>query len=630
MSQARISFRATFVLVTTVNILVIYGIGRFWMFAVTPFASRPVASVGHRLKTSGCTMAQFDPFDPSVSLYFRKARNKKCPGKPDFIYLREGTPLVNEELLLLHEVRPEDVECFYREIYQNHTLDKPDEKYFYGEKVPLKFGEHLDKEFVFVECVQKSNQANVFHDQFLLNPILKEDVELRCQGASNSTSHNLSVLVLGLDSVSNLNFVRHLRQTGAYVRDKLGAFELFGYNKVGDNSFPNQIPLITGMNAAEAYKAFPGKFFDKINLIWKVYAERGYRTMFLEESPFYGLFNYFLNGFHDAPADYYLRPLIQAMDDSPKKRYAFDDVRCLGPNMPFEMFLDYLARFTTQMKGRPFFSYTWISEAAHDSFNTVGYVDVPFLKHFQALNDSGVLNNTVVVFLSDHGFRFGDIRSTFIGRYEDRQPFAFLLFPRWFLDSHPGVAKNLRLNQRRLTTHFDVHATLLELLDFPEKRGPRTKYGLSLFNEIPETRTCADAFVSHQWCTCQASGGTNVMSAFTESLGERLVRQLNEWVRKEPRKCEVFHLVDVMDVTALQPTREERIANVSHYWVTVRVSPGGGIFEATLRVNGSDDESISVFDQVSRCNWYFGQSYCVADHWLEKFCYCRRTSGILL
>lgn len=88
MSRARITFRTTFVLVTTVNILVIYSIGRFWMFAVGPYTSRHVSAVGHRLKTSGCTMPQFDPFDPSVSRYFRRARDKRCPGNPDFIYLR--------------------------------------------------------------------------------------------------------------------------------------------------------------------------------------------------------------------------------------------------------------------------------------------------------------------------------------------------------------------------------------------------------------------------------------------------------------------------------------------------------------------------------------------------------------
>ncbi|CAN8006928.1 unnamed protein product, partial [Ixodes hexagonus] len=533
-----------------------------------------------------------------------------------------------EDALLSHGVSHEEMECYYQEIYQNYTLDKPDEKYFYGEKVALKFGEHLGKEFVFVECFRKWNPAKVVYSQFLLNPIIKEDVELRRQGASKNTPHNLSVLVLGLDSVSNLNFVRHLPKTGAYVRDKLAAFELFGFNKVGDNSFPNQIPLITGMNETEAFQSCPDKFFDKINLIWKMYADRGYRTMFLEEAPFWGVFNYLLNGFRDCPADYYPRPLIHAMDDSPKRKYVFGTVPCLGPNMPFEVLLDYHAQFAIKMNGRPFFSYAWFTDVAHNEFNAVGFADLPFLRHLQTLNDSRVLNRTVLVFLSDHGIRFGDARATFMGKYEDRQPFAFLIFPRWFLDAHPDVARNLRRNQRRLTTPFDIHATLVELLDFPQQASPRTKYGVSLFHEIPEDRNCADASIPRHWCTCLVNEDAEVSPTLATSLGERLVNQINEWVRKEPRKCEALHLVDVMDVTALKPSQEESAANVSHYWVTVWVSPGGGIFEGTLRVDGRS-EMISVLDQVSRSNRYFAQAFCVRDHWLEKFCLCGRTAGIL-
>ncbi|CAN7984935.1 unnamed protein product, partial [Ixodes hexagonus] len=520
------------------------------------------------------------------------------------------------------------LECYYQEIYQNYKLDKPDERYFYRKKVALKFGQHLGKEFVFVQCFRRSNGSKFFYSQFLLNPILKKDVELRHQGASKSTPHNLSVLVLGLDSVSNLNFVRHLPRTGAYVRDKLAAFELFGFNKVGDNSFSNQIPLITGMNETEAFQSCPDKFYDKINLIWKMYADRGYRTMFLEESPFWGLFSHFANGFHDAPADYYPRPLIYAMDDFPKRNYVYDTLRCLGPNLPFEVLLDYHAQFTIKMNNRPFFSYAWFSDVAHNSFNAAGFADLPFLRHLQTLNDSGVLNRTLLVFLSDHGIRFGDVRTTFMGKYEDRQPFAFLIFPRWFLDAHPDVARNLRQNQKRLTTNFDIHATLMELLDFPLQAAPRTKYGLSLFHEIPEARSCADASILRHWCTCHVNGDAEVSPVRAASLGERLVDQINEWVQKETRKCEVLHLVNVVDVALLQPSQDESVADVSHFWVTVQVSPGGGIFEATLRIEGRN-EDISLFDHVSRCDRYYDQSFCVRDHWLEKFCHCRRTWGFL-
>lgn len=634
-------FRPLFLLVTALNVLLLYSAGHYlWTPRSTPPWSESsgsaggawdrAAPVGHRIRTPGCTLPQFDPFDPSVRPYFRRrSDSSRCYGKPNFIAIRDGLPAVIPENLKEHDVLPEHLVCFYKEIYQNESLDKPDEKYLYGPREPLLFDKPLTKEFLFVECATNQYPDQPFHDQFLLNPIIKDKVEDRCRKTPEGTPHNLSFLVLGLDSVSYLNLDRHLPKTAKFVRENLDAFELRGYNKLGDNSYPNQVPLITGLKDFEATRTAPDGFFDNLTdqFIWQQYGKRGYRTMFLEESPFYGLFNYFSQGFRRAPADYYLRPVIMAMDDSPKKTQDWERVRCLGPTMPFEELLDYLTRFTDVMAERPFFSYTWISEITHDSLNSAGYADEPFRKTLEKLQYSGVLNHTVLVFLSDHGLRFGDVRATYIGKFEDRQPFAFLVFPPWFLKQNPEAAHNLRINQHRLTTHFDVHAMLAELLDYPNLERPNTTYGLSLLHEVPDTRTCADASITHHWCTCSARADGDVSAELAWSLANHFVSKINGWVAQAVRKCAVYQLLQVMDVTALQATPGERAANTSHYWVTVKLSPGGAVFEGTVRVRGSN---FTVLKEVSRCNWFSGQSYCVRNHWLEKFCYCLRTVGELI
>jgi len=40
-------------------------------------------------------------------------------------------------------------------------------------------------------------------------------------------------LVLGVDSVSRLNFARHMPRTRRFLLEELGAVELAGFNKVG-------------------------------------------------------------------------------------------------------------------------------------------------------------------------------------------------------------------------------------------------------------------------------------------------------------------------------------------------------------------------------------------------------------
>lgn len=85
---------------------------------------------------------------------------------------------------------------------------------------------------------------------------MKENVERRAQTILDKIppAERTNVLVLGVDSVSYLNAYRHLRKSLAYVRTELQPVELRGYVKVGDNSFPNQNPLIDGMNETEAMR----------------------------------------------------------------------------------------------------------------------------------------------------------------------------------------------------------------------------------------------------------------------------------------------------------------------------------------------------------------------------------------
>ncbi|KAH6935686.1 hypothetical protein HPB50_008008 [Hyalomma asiaticum] len=85
------------------------------------------------------------------------------------------------------------------------------------------------------------------------------------------------------------------------------------------------------------------------------------------------------------------------------------------------------------MSKRPFFALAWLSDMTHEWLNNAAYADEPFRQLLEALHASGALMNTVLVFFSDHGMRVGDIRTTYVGRMEDIHPFAFIVFPPWFL-----------------------------------------------------------------------------------------------------------------------------------------------------------------------------------------------------
>jgi len=81
-------------------------------------------------------------------------------------------------------------------------------------------------------------------------------------------------------------------------------------------------------------------------------------------------------------------------------------------------------------------------------------------------------------------------------------PFLAVRVPAWFTERYPHAAASLRLNADRLTTPFDLHETLLDVVDMERRRGNATAgrpRGYSLFQDIPHDRMCADAGIEPHW-----------------------------------------------------------------------------------------------------------------------------------
>ncbi|KAK6979638.1 Membrane progestin receptor beta, partial [Biomphalaria glabrata] len=64
-------------------------------------------------------------------------------------------------------------------------------------------------------------------------------------------------------------------------------------------------------------------------------------------------------------------------------------------------------------------------------------------------------------------------------------------FPEWFATKFPDIISNVRNNIQKLTTPFDVHETLHEILNFTgTEKANITKRGVSLLKLIPDERNC--------------------------------------------------------------------------------------------------------------------------------------------
>ena len=92
----------------------------------------------------------------------------------------------------------------------------------------------------------------------------------------------------------------------------------------------------------------------------------------------------------------------------------------------------------------PVFLYSWMTNLAHEDINSAKHGDgiyADFLKRAD-------LDNTILFFMSDHGYRYGSIRQTFPGWYEEKLPNLWIRLPLTLRHRFPDWQKYLKLNSR--------------------------------------------------------------------------------------------------------------------------------------------------------------------------------------
>ena len=115
---------------------------------------------------------------------------------------------------------------------------------------------------------------------------------------------------------------------------------------------------------------------------------------------------------------------------------------------------------------KPKFSFMFIGDYSSDENNVVNLVDADLVSFLQEMKQRNWLDNTLLILMSDHGERYGELRATTQGRDEQRRPYLGLRFPEWFTFKYQDASDNLHKNTDRLVTLFDVHDTLRKILNY--------------------------------------------------------------------------------------------------------------------------------------------------------------------
>ncbi|KDR15450.1 uncharacterized protein LOC110833590 isoform X2 [Zootermopsis nevadensis] len=617
---------------------------------------------GYLVWSPSCQIPDMDPHHESIRKFLKSAESIVCSKFGPLTYINTPTAAhaennwtapyvlkVDPGMVHYYVPNKQRYSCCYADITRaipNVKDNKMADSTYninkcvdFEEEVILKPG----SEFVLVRCnihKKDSKVKEIYSNMHATVPAKPQVLAklAKTQQKNNSQDRNKpSVLFIGLDSISRLNLIRTMPQTVSHLH-RNGWIELRGYNKVADNTFPNLMAIITGLSLDQVKKTcWPTRDteLDDCPYIWYEFSKQGYVTAFGEDITKMSTFNYQKTGFINPPTDYYLRPFILAAEKELQSKMRDQLNICLGPTSTTEHLLRYATDIASTFRHSLYFALLWINNLSHNNHNTPAAMDFRFMQFFNELAEIGTLNNTFVIFLSDHGMRFGRIRETFIGWLEERLPFIYVWIPLWYRQQHPEIEKNLVTNRDRLTSPYDIHMTLRDILRQNRESVENTKdlssingsagcpKCTSLFGEVPYDRSCGDAGINPHWCTCNQYQTLSTTGDTVQSVAKFVLSEIQSQLLKTVNRTQILKKCSDLRLNRLVNVRGRVHDQSEHkeYVVMIETLPGGALFEATVR-QFIKNNTFQMLGIVSRINAYWSQSICINDPVLKMYCYC--------
>ncbi|KAJ8676022.1 hypothetical protein QAD02_011808 [Eretmocerus hayati] len=646
-------------------------------YLVTRAYNKSVSEIvdGYLVWSSKCHIPSKSPLDPSIAKFVKREKFEPCSTTPPLTSIMRGsngtiTLVINQNQAKQYKF----LSCCWAPIARPNgpLIDLSDKEFdsrisvgpcesFQGQVV---LSHHVD--LISVVCrnskstnlkikakpktkIGKSATGIIYEnvhavvnpmkvrERLIGNAIINTTSVFEKEGVSgvdnNSTveKRRLSVLMLGIDSVSRLNFHRSMPLTREYLEER-GWLELRGYNKMGENTFPNLMAFLTGQNQIDAYEKCKPKVpyaLDHCPFIWYDFRDAGYATAYGEDLAKISTFNYLKVGFVDPPVDYYLRPYVIAYEKLLKTKVRFSVKYCAGTELAFDRIFDYAVDFAKTFIGYPSFGFFWTNHVSHENMNGPSSVDFDFMKKLHELEQAGVTNDSMIIILSDHGMRYGDVRATSVGWYEERLPFIYISLPDWFIAQEPDAYNALRINQNRLTSPYDLYETLRDIV-IRAGGQPKPSTGCpgcrSLFKPATTERGCSDAGVSSHWCTCTGFEPANLdddiilegATKFVEYMENIVKKYKSKWGR---RLCARPRLKQILRAERIQDFERSTNSAIDLFYL-IHTTPGNGKFEVTMRYHGPGNFTVND-EEVSRITSYDWSARCLSEG-PKKYCHCTR------
>uniref|UniRef100_A0AC34FUJ9 Uncharacterized protein n=1 Tax=Panagrolaimus sp. ES5 TaxID=591445 RepID=A0AC34FUJ9_9BILA len=233
------------------------------------------------------------------------------------------------------------------------------------------------------------------------------------------------------------------------------------------------------------------------------------------------------------------------------------------------------------------------------------------------------LNNSYVIFMGDHGNRFGALRNTDVGETEDNNPFLFLSLPS-NLKTNTKLTGTLKRNSKMLITHYDVYATFLDMAKPKSPRIPQPLIkGNTLFKPLPQPRTCDGLFVPFQYCICKPKTITLPKNNTVGIVGaELMVAQMNSNLLESNETNECVSLI-LNKNSAIKVSQFVDEGNIKVYQITYSTLPGDGQFWGYVSQMENNGTLSILSEKFPRLNVYAPQAICASKASFASYCFCK-------
>ncbi|OXA63650.1 hypothetical protein Fcan01_03216, partial [Folsomia candida] len=618
--------------------------------------------LGLLINTTNCRIPDFSPWEPEVIPFLKEANLiENCSQKyQNWSHMDEDNLILDhKEMLKTNFTFEKNLSCCYKAIERTAPgTQYNDWSASVSNCTPIKSSKtKISAEFIVVECSIKNKGSNeppkyrMWHGIATTSNIerkhlIKRKLEFWKKHKTETNYRPPNILIIGHDSTSRLNFRRQMPKT-LTVLENLGAVEMLGYMRVGESTFPNFVASLTGYNITEYTElCMKNDMLDQDDcpFIWRRFDAANYLTALIEDEPNCAIFHYKKAGFSRQQVDFYSRPMFldatrqHQKDKNPKSQILFT-APCISYQTNDEAMLTYLESIIDfgEKNSVPLFPIAFATYNTHGDLNGLKLADGTYASFLQKMKTKGTLDNTILFVLGDHGVRFGSMKNTLTGSYEENLPNLWIFLPHRIKKRFPEWENALKINSRRLTSPFHMYWTLNYILDkFTQTPPPqnealtisitnnsskqhkniskifRRKYQhRHLFEPVIRDASCSDVGVPDELCTCHFKNSLDLGDPLLEKASNAALNETN--AKFQSTNCSKLKLGNIIGGAIIDRPKKKIVVGFT-------TNPGNFSVEAVLNYE-EKKLGLSHMQRTDKINQ--SHVWCVNNAKLELFCYCK-------